>query len=363
VARIVHVTETLVTGVLSVLATLIHAQTQDGHDVTLLGSLLRSDTPPTWREMLPGTLRFVHVPMAREIRPLHDLQGLGRLWQELRHCEPDVVHLHSSKAGALGRIAALPLRARVVYQPHGLAYLRRDIPDTSRWSYRWVERALALLGGTIVACSEGEQAALATVVPSSRTALVLNGVDLSGVSAAELRAARVRVGTCGRISPQKGPLFFAEVARALRHAADFVWIGDGDADGKAALSDAGVHVTGWCSHAEARRHISSLQIYIQTSAWEGLPVSVIEAMAAGLPVIATDIVGNHDLLAGTDAGFLVHSPAEMTLALTNLIDRPERRERAGAAACDLVYRKYAAQSMVRNFYRVYGIEDASHPAH
>jgi glycosyltransferase involved in cell wall biosynthesis len=356
VARIVHVSESLVTGVLSVLSTLVHGQVRDGHDVTLLGSQLRTDTSPTWRETLPASTRFVDVPMLREISLGEDLQGITRIWREIRTIEPHVVHLHSSKAGALGRIACLPLRTKVVYQPHGIAYLRRDISEPSRLAYRSIERALALLASTVVACSESEHAALRGVVSPSRCAVVTNGVDLSAVPRANVRADRVRIGTCGRISAQKSPRFFAEVVRALRDVAEFVWIGDGDADGKEELLRAGARVTGWRTRVEALHELSLLQIYIQTSAWEGMPISVIEAMAAGLPVVATDIVGNRDLLSNTPAGILVDRPEEMAAALTTLVADPRRRELAGAAAYELAHQRYSADAMVRRFYRVYGIE-------
>jgi glycosyltransferase involved in cell wall biosynthesis len=358
-ARIAHVSESLATGVLSVLSILTHAQTKDGHDVTLLGSQLRDDTPPSWRELLPESLHFVDVPMLREISPIADARGLVDLFRALRACRPDVVHLHSSKAGALGRVAALPLRARVVYQPHGIAYLRSDISTGARRAYQRIEQMLALLGGTVIACSEGERAALDPVVPPGRSVVVANGIDLSTVLRAAPSGHRIRVGTCGRISPQKRPAFFAEVAQVLQGTADFIWIGDGDADGSAALQKAGVRVTGWCTRSEAQRHIAGLHIYVQTSAWEGMPISVIEAMAAGLPVVATDIVGNRDLLADTSAGILVRTPSEMIAALTELISDTRRREHVGAAARELAESRYSAARMVESIYGVYGIAGTS----
>jgi glycosyltransferase involved in cell wall biosynthesis len=356
-ARIAHVSESLATGVLSVLSILTHGQAKDGHEVILFASQQREDTPAGWREALPERLRFVEIPMRREIDPKADLRGLFELWRALRACRPDVVHLHSSKAGALGRVAALPLRARVVYQPHGLAYLRSDVSSSSRLAYRWIEGLLALLGGTVVACSEGERAALHSVVPPSRSVVVVNGVELSSVVRADPCKERVRIGTCGRISPQKRPEFFAEVSRALRSDADFVWIGDGEPESKEALLGAGVEVTGWCSRAEAQRRIAALQIYVQTSAWEGMPISMIEAMAAGLPAVATDIIGNRDLLLGTEAGVLVDTPAEMIGALSTFIRSAERRRIAGGRARELVERKYSSTKMVENFYGVYGIDE------
>jgi glycosyltransferase involved in cell wall biosynthesis len=354
-AHIAHVSESLATGVLSVISTLTHGQTRDGHEVTLFGSQLRGDTPPRWREALPSRVRFVDVPMQREVDPGADLRAVVGLARQLRLRRPDVVHLHSSKAGALGRVACLPLGLPVVYQPHGLAYLRRDVTESTRRSYEWIERLLALLGGTVVACSEGERAALGGVVRRSRSAVVVNGVDLSTVPQANVRVARARVGTCGRISPQKRPEFFAQVAHELRDVADFEWIGDGDVEGKSLLVREGVHVTGWCTRPEALARMGALQIYIQTSAWEGMPVSVIEAMAAGLPVVATDIVGNRDLLAQTAAGVLVRTPSEMATAVAKFVASPEDRQSSGSAGRDLARRLYSADAMVDGYYRLYGI--------
>jgi glycosyltransferase involved in cell wall biosynthesis len=86
-----------------------------------------------------------------------------------------------------------------------------------------------------------------------------------------------------------------------------------------------------------------------------MPISLIEAMAAGLPAVATDVVGNRDLLAGTDAGTLVGTPAEMIGALSSFIQSSERRRITGRRARELVERKYSAAKMVEKFYGVYGI--------
>jgi glycosyltransferase involved in cell wall biosynthesis len=359
VARIVHCSETLATGVLSVLSCLTRQQARDGHDVILIGSRLRKDTPIGWREELASEVQFIDLPMEREITPRADLRSALRMRSVLRELAPEVLHLHSSKAGAVGRFAALGLRTRIIYQPHGLACLRKDVSPARRAAFASIEAALALLGGVVVACSEGERAEVSKVVREQQVALVWNGIDIASVPAAQPRNGRIRIGTCGRVSAQKRPRFFAQVAEALRDVADFVWIGDGDEDGKAALTRAGVRVTGWCARSEALRELSSLQIYAQTSAWEGLPISVIEALAAGLPVVATDIVGNRDLLRGSGTGSLVHTPEEMVDALRPMIDCDELREHAGHAARRLALERFSSAAMMRGYYKLYGIEPAA----
>jgi glycosyltransferase involved in cell wall biosynthesis len=354
-ALIVHASETLATGVLSVLSVLTRSQAQDGHDVVVIGSRLRTDTPAGWRDELHSSVRFIDLPMEREITWRADLRSALRMRAMLRALAPDVVHLHSSKAGAVGRFAALGLRTRLIYQPHGLASLRRDVSRARRAIFASIEAALALLGGTVVACSEGEHAALCKLMRGDRAALVCNGIDVSRVPRARAEKGRLKIGMCGRISAQKRPLFFAEVSNALRDVADFVWIGDGDdEEGREALLAAGVRITGWCTRTDALKELSALHIYIQTSAWEGLPISVIEALAAGLPVVATNIIGNRDLLLGTGTGELVDTPAQMITALRALIDDKKRRVRTGLAARRLAHERYSSAAMMRGYYQLYG---------
>jgi glycosyltransferase involved in cell wall biosynthesis len=338
------------------LSCLTKQQTRDGHEVVLIGSCLRKDTPASWRAELPEEVRFIDLPMEREITPGADFRSAIRMRSVLRALAPDVVHLHSSKAGAVGRFAAVGLRTRLIYQPHGLAYLRQDVSRARRAAFASIEGALALLGGMVVACSEGERAELSKVVREQQVALVWNGIDIASVPRARPGSARLCIGTCGRVSVQKRPHFFAKVAHALRDIADFVWIGDGDEDGKRVLAEAGVRVTGWCTRAEALHELSSLQIYVQTSAWEGLPISVIEALAAGLPVVATDIVGNRDLLQGSGTGALVHTPEEMVSALRLFIGSDQLRLTAGRAARRLALERYSSNAMMRGYYKLYGLQ-------
>jgi glycosyltransferase involved in cell wall biosynthesis len=341
VARIVHASETLAAGVLSVLSCLAKQQANDGHEVVVIGSRLRADTPLSFLDVLPANVRFIDLPMEREITPDADVRSALRLRNVLHSLAPDVVHLHSSKAGALGRFAAIGLRAQLIYQPHGLASLRQDVSRTRRAAYASIEAGLALLGGTIVACSEGERAELAKVVRGEQVALIWNGIDVAGIPRAKRVDGRLRIGTCGRISAQKQPRFFAHVADTLRNLADFVWIGDGDEEDKQALIEAGVHVSGWCSRAKAVQDLSELQIYIQTSAWEGLPISVIEALAAGLPVIATDII--------------VRTPEQMISALRLLIGCDLLRHKLGRASRRLAFERYSSSAMMREYYKLYRV--------
>jgi glycosyltransferase involved in cell wall biosynthesis len=194
------------------------------------------------------------------------------------------------------------------------------------------------------------------VVPAPQTAVVCNGIDVRDLPRVQHGPGRLRIGTSGRISPQKRPGFFAQAAEALQGRADFVWIGDGDESLKRPLLEAGVEITGWRARSAALEELASLSIYVQTSAWEGMPIAVIEAMAAGLPVVATDIVGNRDLLRGTGAGILVDTPPQMIAALLRLMDDEQARRDAGEAGRQVVLEHYSSGAMVRSFYGLYELD-------
>jgi glycosyltransferase involved in cell wall biosynthesis len=354
-ARIVHISESLATGVLSALTTLINAQVADGHEVTLLGATKREDTLPTWRDDLPAKLNFIEIDMTREISPSSDFHAIKEIRSILKQIRPTVIHLHSSKAGAVGRIAALGFGATVIYQPHGLAFLRKDISTQKQNMYKGVEAVLSLLPAYIVACSKGEAAAARSTLLSKRVKVIDNAIKLSHIPRSRLSMQPITIGTCGRISPQKDPVFFAEVARLVGSAAKFIWIGDGDVEQKQLLLDTGVTVTGWCTRPEAIDNIAALTIYIQTSAWEGMPISVIEAMAAGLPVVATNIVGNKDLVEAGKTGLLASTPTEMADHILSLIKNPDNIKTLGQNAYDTAQSKYSDDAMVSKYYHVYGI--------
>lgn len=358
--KIVHVSETLATGVFSVICALLKHQVAAGYEVHLIGSTQRPDTSATWRDALPPGVIYHELAMEREIGKA-DIKASAALRRLLKTLRPDVVHLHSSKAGALGRIAAFGLGARVVYQPHGFAFLRRDVSTAKRHIFGVIEAILGLLPGKVVACSAGERDESRKYLWASSVAVVPNGIELDAVPAErepaeEGLAGHALFGTCGRISPQKDPLFFAEVARSCPGLGEFKWIGGGDfEEGAAALQSAGVTQTGWVSKTDAILAMSRLTIYIQTSAWEGMPISVIEAMSAGVPVIVRDIPGNRDLLVDVAPECIVETPAAMAEQIKRLLDDHQARARLGKALQHYALEFCSAASMHSRFLAVYGL--------
>jgi glycosyltransferase involved in cell wall biosynthesis len=299
--------------------------------------------------------------MVREISPLRDVRSFISLFRTLKAHRPHAVHLHSSKAGFLGRLACRILNIRhVIYSPRGFAFLREDVPPWKRKAYYIFEKLAAWFGGTITACSNDEYHYAKKL--TKRSMMIPNGIDLRMISKVKRTSSRssVLIGTNGRISSQKNPALFCDIAeRSNRKDVSFLWIGDGELRDIISTCGRPVTITGWKSREQGLELVSGLDIYVQTSLWEGMPISVLEAMALGKPVVATDIVGNRDLVIHGKTGYLGSSADDIARYVNILIDDPDQRSEMGQAGKRLIEEHYDIRRLVKSFEALYLATTAS----
>ena len=273
--RVLHVTEALGGGVQSAIVNYIDHLPEVEHAVYSRargGQSTYSWSRPVSHESYTGGLGGFFVRLVRKVR------------QE----RPDIVHLHSSFAGAAR--AVLPLGTAVVYSPHCYAMERRDLGAVPRAGFAAVEWLLARRTRAVVAVSPREaelSRRLSTRVP---VVVALNPAPFEAPASRAPSSDPAEVVMVGRISPQKDPGLFAAVAAATRDAPwRYVWIGEGDPDARAELVRAGVEVTGWTPPELAVQRVARARLYLHSAAWEGGPLSTIEAATLGTPVLARDI--------------------------------------------------------------------------
>nr|WP_296773617.1 glycosyltransferase [Rhodococcus sp. (in: high G+C Gram-positive bacteria)] len=205
--------------------------------------------------------------------------------------KPNAVHLHSSFAGLL-RLFDYGPDIKIIYTPHAYAFLRRDCSALARTAYRFAEVALSKRTQTIAAISPFEAASAARMAGRSTEVTYLpNVVAETTHSMRPVTDPRDRpeVVMAGRISAQKDPLFFAEAARASRSDVRWTWVGDGDADMREVLEQAGVSVTGWLPSELVKKHIAAADLYLHSAIWEGAPITLLEAAAVGTPILARGV--------------------------------------------------------------------------
>ncbi|MFT0860908.1 glycosyltransferase [Ancylobacter sp. G4_0304] len=247
--------------------------------------------------------------------------------RKVEEVEPDFVHLHSSFAGVYGRMAGID-PARLVYSPHGFSFHRRSANPALRGIYFVAEKMLSSRSAAFAGVSLKEVELAQRMNPRTRSVFIPNTTDFDhGPIRHFENDGHAHVVSMGRLCPQKDPGFLLQILKRLpagvRDKFTFTWVGGGDEQMTAALKAAGVHVTGWVNHAEAHAYLAECDLYLHVAAWEGFPMTVIEAAALGRPMI----VRNISAFSGFDlpADALVDSPAEAAERLGAWVDSPDAR--------------------------------------
>ena len=267
----------------------------------------------------------VQVPgLGREIRPWSDAQALWSLYRMMRALRPDIVHTHTAKAGMLGRSAARLAGIRqVVHTYHG--HVLRGYFGAARTAFfRAVEKRLARTTRVLIAVSAAVKDDLVTlgIAPAERIRVIPLGLELEPLAGALPRGSlrgeagvagdAPLIGIVGRLTAIKDVPTFLSAAAEIRAGigeARFAVVGDGELRGalEAEAARRGlagvVHFHGW--RYDMAPVYGDLDVVVNTSLNEGTPVALIEAMAAGRPVVATRVGGTPDLLGDGARGVLV----------------------------------------------------------
>ena len=346
--HIVHVIEPMEHGVFIWVVDMANRLVRDGYRVTVLHSI-REHTPENWREMFDSRVELIHVQMSRSIDPIVDTKALIGLVKNIRHLNPDIIHTHSSKGGFLARVAGFLLRKnnRLLYTSHAIHYPLIKQP-IKRNFYKVLEHIGYWLGGTIVACGKEEFEIISDEITygnTDRLIRISNGIDTSQLTAKDysVNSGKVKIGVGGRISMQKAPWVFAAIAKKIntkRTDVEFIWIGGGEKDDVEMLESSGVKVTGMLDRSEVLEILPTLDIFFQTSAYEGLSLALLEAQASGIPAVVTKIPGNDEVVQHGETGFVGETEEALMMYLEELIDSEEKRIKMG---------KYAKQHTEEHF--------------
>ncbi len=278
-----------------------------------------------------------HVRRAVGIR---DLAGFVELVRLLRRHRPDILHASSSKAGVLGRLAGFLARVPIrIFTVHGWAFAA--YPGLVGRLYRSADRLVRPLTTVTICVSERERklGLAAHTCDAARTVVIRNAVDVAGARLGEpARRQRALIVAVGRL---KAPKDFVSLVRALGRLApdSFEAVIVGDGPDRARLEDEIGHLglAGRVRLAGERRDVAELladaDVFALSSSSEGMPVSVLEAMAAGLPVVASRVGGVPEQVVDGETGLLVEpgDPEDLAEALARLVGDRELRGRLGAA--------------------------------
>jgi len=341
---ILHVVESLGSGVTTAVEDYLQSTPDYRHVV--LGWRRRGAQTGDQLDRLAAELLALPAGRLAQLRAVH------RRVEELR---PEIVHAHSSWAGLYVRLLPRRLGSALVYTPHGFSFERRDVPAPARGAFWLAEAALSLRGACVAAVGPRE-AELARRLPGRQLVTHVPNVIRLVEPEQPPAAAGARVpsvlclATVGRITPAKDPAFFRRLVLLGREQGlplRWIWVGGGDPAEERALRDAGVLVTGWSSRARALGWLATADVYVHTAAWEGAPVSVLEAAALGLPIMAR----RNRALAALGMPSLCDTPEALIEVARSLLD--ERQRAALRAQSERLLRQHRPEAQREALARVY----------
>lgn len=352
--KVVQVLESSATGTLSMVCMIANRLVREGHEVHVIYSM-RADTPAELACLFHEKVVLQHVQM----KGVHVFSVVRKLRKELQRLKPDVVHLHSSFAGFLGRIAtlfSLP-QTSFFYSPHCISFMRTDIPRIKKLAFAGLEWLACAKSCLYVACSKSESDAVkaylrqpVVVIENAVAEVQARSGEDDNCATSEIQC----VATVGGIRPQKNPLLFAEIARRCQGTRmRFVWVGDGEESFKRELRESGVEVTGWLGRAEVMNRVREADVYLSTSSWEGMPVSVIEAMMLGRPVVVSACAGNVDVVGHMRTGMVYKNADDAVNMLGLLFDHGASRESIAARASEEARTRFGEDRFFKQLAELY----------
>jgi hypothetical protein len=368
--KVVYVVESFDAGVYSFLYDLCNSVSED-YEVVIIYSL-RKLTPENFRDDFDPKIKFIETKMCKGLNLRENIKSLLQLKKILKVEHPDIIHLHSSKAGFLGRLACFANKFnmdKVFYNPHGFSFRKTNESKFKRRVFYGLEWFASKLGGHIVACSKGEFKEALKI--SNKSIKINNGIDtckiddiISENNLNEIRRKnnnkrkKLKIATVGRICYQKNPELFNQIAKYFKHS-DFLWIGDGELTGE--LTADNIKITGWIERKQVIKELIDIDIFILTSRWEGLPLSLLEAMYIGKPSIVSNVMGNKDVVKHNFNGYIANDLSEFIheikhITSNNIILNTEFANRVRTS----ILEEYDKNTMVKKYVYEYEITKKEH---
>ncbi|MCR8913720.1 glycosyltransferase family 4 protein [Marinobacter panjinensis] len=300
--------------------------------------------------------------LVREISPCADIRGYFELLRALADLKPDLVHLHSAKAGILGRLVAKRLSVPAVYTAHGWPFTE-GVSEAKRKLYAVVERAMANISDRIITVSEYDRniAIQEKVASYDQMVVVHNGMpDVPQALRAthqDQRAKLVMVARFEEPKDQRAVIESLATIKCLDWSMDFIGDGPTLESAKSLVESLGLskRVLFLGERDDVPECLSRSDALILVSRWEGLPLTILEAMRAGLPVVASDVGGVSEAVTDGVTGYLVprNGRAELIESLRKIISEPEARVRMGEAGHLEFEREFTFEAMLHRTESVY----------
>lgn len=307
--------------------------------------------------------KFIQIEMQREISFSADFSAVKIIRKIIKSEKPDIVYMHSSKAGAIGRIANLGIKNKTVYNPHGWAF-NMDCGKKKRTMYKLIEKFLTPFTNQIVCISDAEKVSALEnkVAKENKLNVILNGIDIdncknqmsNSVTRESLGISEDAfvIGQVGRLSKQKSPDIFIRSAVKIKEKiknAHFILVGNGDMEeeilsyAKENNLENSLTVTGWVENPLS--YVGLFDVATLLSRWEGFGLVLPEYMLAKKPIVASYVDAIPTVIEDKKTGVLVKPevPSEVCDAIVNIYSDQSFRNELIKNGANAVYEKFDAK--------------------
>lgn len=291
-------------------------------------------------KQLKGVKVILLPSLVREISPTNDIKAIVELRKIIKSESPDIVHLHSSKAGVIGRLSSIGLRKKikVIFTVHGWAFTDGVSSRLKKSLYRIIEKSVRHFTDLFICVSYYDEkiGKRDKVLDSTSNVKVIhNGSTTPSEQSINYSVhTPLRLVMIARFSPQKDQeTLINAVTKLPKDSYKLTFVGDGETlqTNKELVSkyelNHNIKFVGFKD--DISDELINNDVYILSTHYEGLPISIIEAMSYGLPILATNVGGNSEMLENNINGFLFTSKDELAEKLNYLINNPETVKKMG----------------------------------
>ena len=357
--KILHVIQGSVGGTLEYLKLLIPKLENNGFENKVICHC------EIYEELDNLNIKTFNIEMSREISFKDDLISFFKIFKVLKSYKPDICYLHSSKAGALGRLACFFAKIKCVYNPHGWSF-GMQTSYINKLFYILIEKSLSFFCSRIILISEAELSIAKdyNIAPERKLTTIYNGIDIdkfSNASAVDLKKVLfsneedIIIGMVGRLTEQKDPLMFVRISSVILKTiknVKFILVGDGNLREKtlSLAKELGIAdrlvLTGWVTNPES--YIKAFDIAVLTSRWEGFGLVLAEYMAAGKPIVASNIDGIPCVIRNGYDGLLAapEDVNDFVSKITSLINNKNLADRLAFNAKQIVKSKFSIDRVI-----------------
>jgi len=355
VKKILHVAETIKGGVATVIRTISASPEDDAANYQLV-YLVPEDQARELHGIAPQQVR-TFPRSGRNVPSL--LRFAWRLGQVLLKEKPDVVHLHSTFSGVIGRVVCVLLRPwrqpKIVYCPHAFSFLMESSP-TKQKVYAWIERVLQKVTDVIICVSQYELDKAARFgIERKRMKLIYNGIHHRDDAPKTAGAEPIHLLFVGRLDYQKGfDVLLKAYAKVNRNDLKLTVVGSAvNEDSVECPPMDSVEYLPWVTPSEVQALYQKADALIVPSRWEGFAMVPLEGMAMGLPVIASNCTSLPELVTNEVSGYVFPSGDHQALAdVLTIIQKPRLLD-LGNEGRSIVRERFSAALMIRQTYDLY----------